>query len=142
MADPVLLDTGFAVALVNALDPDHERCREVWSGIRGPILSVEGVAVEASHLLRRTRGGGAAAIHLLLDAGVELVPADAARLRRAATLMERYRDVPMDLVDALLVTVAETHDASLALTLDVRGFRAYRIGRRSTFRILPEPRGA
>jgi len=38
----VLLDTGVVVALVNAADPDHARCREVWGRLRARIFTVEG----------------------------------------------------------------------------------------------------
>ena len=52
-------------------------------------------------------------------------------------LMERYRDVPMDYTDATLVALAEELDADTVLTLDHRGFSAYRLGRRRPFRLLP-----
>ncbi|MGO8995167.1 MAG: type II toxin-antitoxin system VapC family toxin [Polyangiaceae bacterium] len=137
MARTVLLDTGFLVALVNAKDPDHVRCAEVWGGLRARVVTVEGVLIEAAHLLRRTRGGQAAAMSLGVAVEAEIVPLDAARLDRAAALMSRYRDAPMDLVDALLVVSAEQLSITEVLTLDRRGFGAYRIGRGKTFSILP-----
>ena len=139
MARTVLLDTGFLVALVNAKDPDHARCRRVWEGLRARILSVEGVLVEAAHLLRRAPGGPEAAVGLIVDSGAILVPSDEQRLRRAASLMKRYRDVPMDLVDSLLVATAEDLSVDEVLTLDVRGFSVYRRARRRGFRITPQP---
>lgn len=54
---PFLLDTGFLVALLNAADPDHQKCAKVWAQIAGPFLSTEGVLVETAQLLRKTRGG-------------------------------------------------------------------------------------
>lgn len=134
----ILLDTSVIVALVNAADPDHERCVAVWRDVRAQLVSVEGVLVEATHMLRRTRGGPAAVLHLVLDVGARIVPATEARLRRAATLMDTYRGIPMDLVDALLVVAAEELDVNEILTLDTRGFRAYRIGGRRAFRMRPD----
>ena len=61
MADPVLLDTGVVVALVNAADPDHDACVAAWTRLRRPVLTVEGVLVEAAHLLREQRGGASPA---------------------------------------------------------------------------------
>ena len=133
----VLLDTGVVVALVNAADPDHARCVAAWRDVRAQVISVEGVLVEATHLLRRARGGAAAAINLVLGAGSRIIPATEVRLRRAATLMDSYRNVPMDLVDALLVVAAEELEISHILSLDVRGFRTYRIGGRQAFQMLP-----
>ena len=139
MARTVLLDSGFLIALVNANDPDHSRCGDVWASLRGNVLTVEGVLVEAAHLLRRVPGGPDAAIGIVVTAGVESVPCDAPRLGRAAALMRRYHDVPMDLVDALLLAVAETSGINEILTLDLRGFLTYRLGRRGAFRVLPAP---
>ena len=132
-----MLDTGVVIALVNAADPDHERCTEVWASLRARLYTVEGVLVEAAHLLAGARGGPEAALGLVLDAGVVLVPPTESRLRRAQLLMTKYRDTPMDLVDALLVVTAEEEGVSDILTLDRRGFATYRIGGRKRFRILP-----
>jgi predicted nucleic acid-binding protein len=101
------------------------------------LFSVEGVLVECAHMLRRTRGGTAAAVALLYAAGVELLPTTQGRAQRAVTLMDKYNDVPMDLVDALLVTVAEERGLRDILTLDRRGFETYRAVGRERFRIFP-----
>ena len=89
VADKVLLDTGVVVALVNAADPDHARCREVWARLRASIYTVEGVLVEAAHLLSRAKGGSDAALGLVLDAGARLIAPTEARLTRARVLMAR-----------------------------------------------------
>ena len=137
MARSFLLDTGFLVALVNAKDPDHEQCTEVWSTLRGAVVTVEGVLMEASHLLARARGGSSAALHLVASVDATIVPLDARRMRAAAGLMERYRNVPMDLVDALLVLAAQDLSIREVLTLDRRGFSVYRVRARQALRVLP-----
>lgn len=137
MAERVLLDTGVLVALVNAGDPDHLRCRKAWETLRVSLISVEGVVVEAAHLLRKHREGARAAIDLVLAAKVEF-EATHGLLLRASALMEQYRNVPMDLVDALLVATAEKRRVSTILTLDRRGFRTYRLFGKTYFTVLPE----
>jgi predicted nucleic acid-binding protein len=137
VARRVLLDTGFVVALVNAGDPDHDRCVEVWRGLRARLFSVEGVLIECAHLLRRVSGATAAAVHLAYGAGTQFVPASEARIGRAIDLMTKYRAVPMDFVDALLVTVAEEYGVREVLTLDRRSFSTYRAKGRERFRIFP-----
>ena len=137
MARRVLVDTGFVVALVNASDPDHDRCVEVWRGLRARLFSVEGVLVECAHLLRRTSGATSAAFHLVFAAGTQLVPLSEVRIERALDLMTKYRGVPMDFVDAMLVVVAEEVGAREVLTLDRRGFSAYRAKGRERFRVFP-----
>ena len=132
-----LLDTGFIIALLDAGDPDHERCLEVWRTVRATLFSVDGVLVECAHMLRRVRRGAGAAVDLVYGAGTELVPTTLDRARRAISLMDKYHDVPMDLVDALLVTIAEERRIRDVLTLDRRGFEIYRLNGRERFRILP-----
>jgi predicted nucleic acid-binding protein len=136
VARRALLDTGFVVALVNQADPDHERCVEVWRGLRTQLLSVDGVLVEAAHLLRRSPGGPAGVVGLVFGAGTELLATTEQRASRAVALMRKYADVPMDFVDALLVIAAEEHKIRDVLTLDRRGFLTYRVGR-ERFRLLP-----
>ena len=60
---------------------------------------------------------------------------DAPRMRE---LMEKYRDLPMDLADAALVRVAEREGLTDIFTLDRRHFLIYRPGRRRRFAIVPE----
>jgi uncharacterized protein len=136
VAKKLLLDTGFVVALLNLDDPDHERCAHVWGGLRARLYSVEGVLVEAAHLLRRARSGAASIVGLIYGAGTELIALSEGRAQRAVELMDRYHDVPMDFVDALLVVVAEEEKIRDVLTLDRRGFETYRVGR-ERFRISP-----
>lgn len=136
---PQLLDTGFLVALVNAADPAHQACVEVWKHARGPFVTTEGVLTECAHLLRRAPGAFDNALKIVRGAGVVVMPFTKPRIGRALELMARYADVPMDFVDALLVELAEELETAHALTLDVRGFSAYRVNERHRFRLLPAP---
>lgn len=136
MARKALLDTGFVVALINEADPDHERCVELWRGLRAQLLSVDGVLVEAAHVLHRSPGGAEAVVGVVFGSGTELVATSEQRAARAVELMKKYADVPMDFIDALLVVVAEERKVRDVLTLDRRGFLTYRVGREK-FRLLP-----
>lgn len=136
---PFILDTGFLVALVNAGDPDHQACAELWSRVSGPFITTEGVLVETAHLLRRSRGGYAAAWNVVRAVGTVVVAASRPRLDRAVELMAEYEDVPMDLVEALLVALAEEAQVFDVLTLDARGFRTYRAQGERKFTLHPAP---
>jgi predicted nucleic acid-binding protein len=52
-------------------------------------------------------------------------------------LMEKYRDLPMDMADAALVRVAERDGLMQVFTLDRRHFSLYRRGRRQRFAVIP-----
>ena len=55
---------------------------------------------------------------------------------RAAVLMEKYADRPMDLAGATLVALAEEREQTRIFTLDA-DFKIYRLGGRRRFEIVP-----
>ncbi len=54
------------------------------------------------------------------------------------TLMEQYRDTPMDLADASLVATAEALNLTRIFTID-SDFYIYRLFGRDAFEGVPEP---
>ena len=57
-------------------------------------------------------------------------------LERIQVLMEKYRDLPMDLADGSLVILAEELGSGRILSTDQRDFRTYRWKTRKPFRNL------
>ena len=72
----------------------------------------------------------------MLREDLVLAEASPASNRRAAHLMERYADRPMDLADATLVVLAEERGLSRIFTLD-GDFHIYRINGRKRFDLIP-----
>jgi predicted nucleic acid-binding protein len=66
-----------------------------------------------------------------------LAPLDEHDVERMRVLMEKYRDLPMDLADAALVRVAERDRHVRIFTLDRRHFSTYRPAPRKRFAIVP-----
>jgi predicted nucleic acid-binding protein len=132
-----LVDAGPLVAVLDRSDPHHGRCREALRRIPAPLLTVWPVLTEAMYLLRgswtaqRELLGWAAGGALGLLA---LAEDDVPRIR---DLMEKYRDLPMDLADAALVRVAERERIVDVLTLDRRDFSLYRPAGIGRFRLIP-----
>ena len=74
----------------------------------------------------------------MIESGVvSLLPLDAGDVPRMRELMEKYRDLPMDLADAALVRVAERERLRRVFTLDRRDFELYCPARLGRFSILP-----
>lgn len=69
---------------------------------------------------------------------VELLPLDGRDMSRARDSMKKYKDLPMDLADAVLVAVAEREKIRRIFTLDRRDFEIYRRAKLGRFIILPE----
>ena len=57
-----------------------------------------------AHLLARVRNGPRRAIELMFEAGTDIHPGTRTLVDRALDLMDRYANVPMDFVDALMVS--------------------------------------
>lgn len=132
-----LVDTGPLVAYLDASDPDHEQVSAVMDGFSGRSVTTPAVITEAMYFLGTARGG-ARALATLVDRSAMTVydtcqPPD---LREAARLMERYSDTPMDFADATLVLLAEVLEIVEVLTLDRRGFSAYRTSEGRGFRLV------
>ncbi len=132
-----LLDTGVFVALLDRSERNHQRCVDLLSAFEGQLLTTEPVLTETVYLLgpsvRAQRNG----IDFILKGGATLVPQSVASLTRASVLMKKYSDIPMDLADATLVVLAEETGIREVLTLDIRGFSAYRTKDRKAFNRRP-----
>ena len=133
-----LTDAGPLVALLDADEPDHARCLEALTQLSLPLVTTWPAFTEAIYLLGRAagwRGQEPLWRMTLRDDLVVALPSTAAN-KRAARLMERYADRPMDLADATLVALAEERGLKLIFTLDA-DFHIYRLHGRQAFEILP-----
>ena len=137
MARELLLDTGAFVALVDRSERRHSDCVAVLDQWNGVIVTTEAVLTETLHLVGPQWRAQKICIEFVLRGAFVIVPHSAASLRRIATLMEKYRNIPMDYADATLVALGEDVSTNLVFTLDRRGCSAYRLNERSTFELLP-----
>jgi uncharacterized protein len=133
----ILLDTGALVALLDRSESAHARCVEFFSSLRGRVFTTEPVLTEALYLLGPSVKAQHACIEFILKGGATLAPQSSTSLARAAVLMEKYRDIPMDFADATLVVLAEETGINEIFTLDLRGFRTYRILGKKQFTLRP-----
>ena len=122
-----LLDTGPLVAALNRRDPHHQRCAAELAACSGPLLTTGAVVTEAMYFLGGLPGGAATLTGFLDEAQVDMRDCfGPTQLHAAARLMQKYNDIPMDFADATLVLLADETGMGDILTLDERGFRAYR----------------
>lgn len=133
-----LTDAGPLIALIDADEADHDRCREALESLRLPLLTTWPAFTEAMYLLGRAAGWpGQEALWRLLRRGDLLVDAPSeAAVERAARLMKTYADRPMDLADATLVALAEERDIRQIFSLDA-DFHVYRFRGRGRFEVVP-----
>lgn len=134
----ILLDTGVFIALLDKSEKNHERCARFFNDFRGNILTTEPILTEALYLFSSSIKAQRACIEFILKGGATLVPQSTESLIRTISLMEKYKDLPMDFADATLVALAEDTGIDEVLTLDIRGFGTYRIRGRKEFKVWPE----
>lgn len=132
----VLVDAGPLVALLDQADPEHEACVATLRTLRDSLITVWPAFTEAMYLLGRSWRGQKALWSRLETQALALAPLDETDAPRMRELMEKYRDLPMDLADAALVRVAERESMTRIFTLDRRHFSIYRPGRRRRFSIV------
>ncbi len=137
MPAELLLDTGAFVALVDRSETRHAECVAVFESWDGPILTTEAVLTETLYLVGPTVPPQKTCLEFFLRGAFVLVPSSQASLRRVATLIEKYQDLPMDFADATLVALAEESHVDQIFTLDRRGFSTYRLHGRKSFRVIP-----
>lgn len=133
----VLVDAGPLVALIHANDRHHQECREVLRSLSAPLVTVWPAVTEAMYLLSFSWRAQDALWELLRRQVFTLLPLGEEDIPRMRELMEKYRDLPMDLTDAALVRVAEREKIRRIFTVDRRDFAVYRPDRIERFEILP-----
>jgi predicted nucleic acid-binding protein len=133
----VLVDTGPLVALLKRNDDHHEEVVAALKEIRDPLFTVWPVMVEAMYLLAYSWEAQKALWEILENGVVRLLDLDETDVPEMKRLMEKYRDLPMDMADAALVHVAAREDIRRVLTVDKRDFSVYRLPRKGSFTLLP-----
>jgi hypothetical protein len=132
----VLVDAGPLVALLDRGDPEHEWCVAALKTLRDPLVTVWPAFTEAMYLLGASWPAQKALWSRLETDALALAPLDETDAPGMRVLMEKYRDLPMDLADASLVHVAERESLTEIFTLDRTRFSIYRPGRRRRFSLV------
>jgi len=136
-----LIDTGPIVAYLDARDPAHGAVATRLDSFSGWLFTTDAVIVEAMHFLSAAKEGPALLADFVEASQMQVFGCCRSdQLRKAADLMSKYADTPMDFADATLVLLSEEIGAQEILTLDRRGFSTYRTARGRPFRRVLDPR--
>jgi predicted nucleic acid-binding protein len=133
---PVLLDTGFIVALLDRSERFHKACARTVREVEAPLVTCEAVITESCYLLRNLSGAPEAVIENIA-AGIIQVPFQLSRdTAGVKQVLRKYKDRKIDLADACLICLADQFGTADILTLD-QDFAIYRWGKNKPFRVLP-----
>lgn len=135
----ILTDAGPLVAIIDRGEAEHSRCVSALAALTPPMLTTWPAFTEAMYLLGAAAGwaGQEALWRLVARGDLELAEATPEMVDRMRVLMEKYRDLPMDLADASLVALAEKRGLHRIFTLDGH-FRTYRLANGKVFGVVPD----
>ena len=134
----ILVDTGPLVAFFDASDNYHRICLNVLKDLDSPLLTVWPVLTEAFYLLNFSWKAQDNLWEFLARGAMEIVHPERKEMERCRVLMNKYKDLPMDLADAALVATAETTKIKTIFTLDYKDFNLYRPLHVEGFELIPK----
>ena len=135
----IVVDTGVLYAAADTDDNDHAACVELLVARAGSLVIPLPVISEVCYLISSRLGSHAEAKFLTSiahgDATVDHL--ENADLERMAELVERYDNLPLGMVDASVVAVAERLGVKEIATIDRRDFSVVRPRHVTAFDLLP-----
>ncbi len=132
----ILIDTGPIVALFDKNDNYHDKCLSLLKTIKEPLITTMPVLTKAFYLLGFSWQVQDALWEFVNQGGIQIYDLKGEQFKRCRELMKKYKDPPMDLADATIVSAAETVNISTIFTID-KDFRVYRTKQGKNFRLIP-----
>jgi uncharacterized protein len=135
----LLCDTGVLLAAGNVKDHAHQTCLRLLREVEGPLLVPSPVLGEIGYLLQ-SRVGPQAEVTFLKSFGsdgFQIAEREEQDIRRMAELVDSYVDLPLGMVDAAVVAIAERLRLTEIATLDHRHFAVVRPKHTPAFILLP-----
>lgn len=123
---------------MDANDRDHEACAELFEATNERLVVPAPVLVELDWL-GTSRGVPARDVALegVVEGALEVADLDLEDYERIAELCRRYGDLPLGLVDAAVIAVAERLAERTIATLDRRHFSVVRPRHTRSFTLVP-----
>lgn len=135
----LIVDAGPLYAAAARSDRNHSRSVDLLSNAEQPLLVPALVVTEVSYLLADRIGAHAEVAfgRSIADGELWVESVLDSEWERIAGLTEQYLDLPLGIVDASVVALAERHQADVIATLDHRHFSVVRPRHTSAFTLVP-----
>jgi predicted nucleic acid-binding protein len=130
----VLVDTGFLVALGIERDARHRAARNFLRDYKGQLLVPAPVVTETCYFLSTT--GKARLLDWLRQPRHKVLDLPAVAYNDVGQILMRYAALDPDFTDAAIVWLAEESGCRAILTVDVRDFGTFRMGRGKRFQLV------
>ena len=124
----LILDTGPVVALLDAADPEHERCVAMVREVAEDLVLPSPVLVEVDYWLHNLYGPvpWQTLVEDIARGAYRLHHVDERQLTRAAEIERVYASLDLGLVDAAVIVACEDLGETKVATLDRRDFSVVR----------------
>jgi uncharacterized protein len=135
----VVVDTSVFVSAADTDEPRHDECAELLDRHGGELVVPAPVVPETAWLIEARLGPSAEVrfLRLVTSRKIDVVDLTVDDYERCVTLIERYADLGIGMVDASIVTVAENLGVTTLATLNDRDFRVVRPHHVDTFELIP-----
>jgi predicted nucleic acid-binding protein len=127
---PVLVDTGFLVALFDPADRLSASAASYLKDHRHPLATTTAIVVEASFFLRAV--AKAELLAWVRRGGMSILEVPVSDYAQLEMTLRKYSDQEIDFADAALIWLAGETGANKVLTVDRKDFEIFRLkgGRR------------
>ncbi|VXD12171.1 type II toxin-antitoxin system VapC family toxin [Planktothrix paucivesiculata] len=125
----IIVDTGFWFTLANKNDSAHPAAKTLFQKLENEkFITTWCVVTETCYLLQKRVGIDAPKLFIrkIYTGILQVFDLKQSHCLRIEQLMQKYRDLPMDLADASLVILAEELGHGRILSVDHRDFNTYR----------------
>ena len=106
--------------------------------MEGPLLTVWPVLTEAFYLFNFSWKAQDNLWEFLARGGTEIAGLERSGRVRCRALMNKYSDLPMDMADAALVSIAEAKKIRSVFTLDHKDFSVYKPSHIKRLELIPK----
>ena len=136
----LVLDTGPIVALLDASDPEHDRCTAMVADVAEDLVVPAPVLVEVDYWLAKLFGVATwrAFAEDVERGGYRLYRPDERDLVRCAQLESTYESLDLGFVEAAVIVTCERLGETKVATLDHRDFGVVRPHHCQRLTVLPE----
>ena len=121
MLNPMFVDTGYAIALINQNDQHHQQASQLSEKYEGyPVITTDAILLEIGNALSRVARQEAATIINYFQTAQEstVISITPELLNAAIQMYETHQDKTWGLVDCLSFVVMKQQQISVALAFD------------------------